>query len=86
MYIDDDESSGPLLAASARRHGVGELDVRHAYAHPIRVWIVEDGFTMIVGGDRAGRLLEVGSVRSDDGTDIVIHAMPARTRFLPKER
>jgi hypothetical protein len=33
---------------------------------------------MLVGADRAGRLLEVGVVESADG-DVIVHAMSARS-------
>jgi hypothetical protein len=37
---------------------------------------------MIIGGDRAGRPIEVGTVRSHEGVEFVIHAMAARPKFL----
>ena len=42
---------------------------------------LDDGFTMFIGPDQAGNLLEVGVVDSDDGP-IVVHAMAARTKYL----
>jgi hypothetical protein len=39
--------------------------------------------TMLIGADAAGRLLEVGVVESRDEPGLVIvHAMPARQKFL----
>jgi hypothetical protein len=35
----------------------------HALDHPIRVFDLDDGFTMVVGADPAGRVLEVESSR-----------------------
>ena len=52
---------------------------------PIRMWEIDEGMLMIIGGDSAGRLREVGVIRGADGTDVVVHAMPARDRFLPRE-
>jgi len=52
----------------------------HAYNHPIRVFEFDD-LTMLVGGDSAGRLLEVGVARAE-GIDFIVHAMPAREKFL----
>lgn len=52
----------------------------HAYRHPIRVFDL-DGLTMLVGADDAGHLLEVG-VAIGDGVEFIVHAMPARKRFL----
>jgi hypothetical protein len=43
---------------------------------------MDDGFTMFTGLDRAGNPLEVGVVEAEDGTVVIIHAMPARPKFL----
>ena len=38
---------------------------------------------MLVGPDRSGSsLLEIGVVRADDGTPVIVHAMNARPKFL----
>ncbi len=37
--------------------------------------------TMLVGGSASGALLEVGVVEGTDGS-VIVHAMPARERFL----
>jgi hypothetical protein len=42
---------------------------------------VDEGVVMYVGPDRAGNLLEVGVVDWHD-TLAIVHAMPARPRFL----
>lgn len=39
---------GPIIAESARRHGMSDEDILHAYAHPIRVFELDEGFTMII--------------------------------------
>jgi hypothetical protein len=70
----------PVILGTARRHGIDEEDILHAYRYPIRVFRVDD-MTMLIGADRSGRLLEVGVVASD-GVDFVVHAMQARTRFF----
>lgn len=69
-----------MIAPSARRHGISDEDMLHAYDNPIRVFEVDEGFTMLVGGSRAGALLEIGVVRGADGV-VVVHAMGARDRF-----
>ena len=53
----------------------------HAFDHPMFVEDLEEGFTMFVGPDRAGRLLEVGVIDGDDGP-VSVHAMPARPKYL----
>ena len=40
-----------------------------------------DDLTMLVGPDTAARLLEIGVV-TGDGIEFIVHAMPARERFL----
>ena len=68
------------MLASARRHGIPDDDMLHAYRHPIRVFDL-DGLTMLVGADSSGRLLEVG-VAVGEGIEFIVHAMPARQKFL----
>lgn len=65
---------------SVRRHQVPDDDMLHAYRHPIRVFDLDD-LTMLVGADTAGRMLEIG-VATSDGIDFIVHAMPARPKFL----
>ena len=38
---------------------------------------------LYLGPDRAGNLLEIVSVLRDDGSEIVIHAMPMRAKYEP---
>ena len=53
----------------------------HAYAHPIRVFQLEDGLTMIIGANQAATVLEVGVVDGDEAP-VIVHAMRAREKFL----
>jgi hypothetical protein len=70
-----------IIADSARKHGVSDDDIRHAYAHPIRVFELDEGLTMIVGANRAAIILEIGVVNGALAP-VVVHAMKARDRFL----
>lgn len=73
----------PIILPSARRHGVADEDMLHAYRNPIMIWEVEDDeLEMFIGPDRSAQLLEVGVVYSDDKTPIIVHAMKARTKYL----
>ncbi|MGH2747891.1 MAG: hypothetical protein ACRDKB_08205 [Actinomycetota bacterium] len=73
----------PVIASSARRHGVDEEDMLHAYRNAIDAWTLDEGLIMLVGADRSGSsLLEIGVVRADDGTPVIVHAMKARPKFL----
>ena len=69
----------PVILASARKHGVPDEDISHAYQHPIRVLLLDD-LTMLIGADLSARLLEVG-VSTREGIDFIVHAMPARLEF-----
>lgn len=74
---------GVVIAPSAFRHGLAEAAIVHAFTHPVRVVPADDeGFTMVVGGDETGRLLEIGFVETADETIVIVHAMEARRRFL----
>jgi hypothetical protein len=70
----------PAILASARKHGVTDDDMLHAYRNPVRVFELDD-LTMLIGPDRSGSLLEIG-VATAEGIDFVVHAMTARPRFV----
>lgn len=72
----------PVIAASARRHGIADEDILHAYRQPILMWDVEEGMRMLVGPSLAAALIEVGVVGASDGTPVIVHVMAARRRFL----
>lgn len=61
-YVD---AMDPVILSSARKHGVVDGDMLHAYHHPVRVFALDD-LTMLIGADEAGRVLEVG-VASAEG-------------------
>lgn len=73
-------SMDPVVLGSARRHGISDDDMLHAYRHPIRVFEFDD-LTMLVGADKAGRVLEVG-LAAAEGMEFIVHAMLARPKFL----
>ena len=71
----------PVIADSARKHGVSDEDILHAYANPIRVFDLDEGFTLVNGANPAAILLEVGVVEGATAP-VVVHAMRARDKFL----
>jgi len=71
----------PVIADSARKHGVSDEDIVHAHAHPIRVFELDDGFTMVIGANRAAIIYEIGVVKGVTAP-VVVHAMRARKQFL----
>lgn len=70
----------PVIVASARKHGISDSDMLHAYRNPIRVFQM-DHLLMLIGGDESGRMLEIG-VAAAEGIEFIVHAMPAREKFL----
>ncbi len=70
----------PAILASARRHGVLDDDMLHAYRNPIRVFDVDE-LIMLIGPDQSATLLEIG-VAHGEGIDFIVHAMAARPKFL----
>jgi hypothetical protein len=74
------ENVNPIVVFSAREHDISDDDILHAYRNPVRVLDVGD-LVMLIGADRRGRLLEIG-VTDAEGIDFIIHAMPARAKFL----
>ena len=70
----------PVILESARKHGIADDDMLHAYRNPIRVFDLDD-LIMLVGAGADGGLLEVG-VAEADGIEFLVHAMTAREKFL----
>ena len=70
----------PVILASARRHGIRDENMLHAYRNPIRVFEVDD-LIMLIGPDESATLLEIG-VAHGEGIDFIVHAMAARPKFL----
>ncbi len=71
----------PLIASSARKHGVSDTDMLHAFNNPILTEDLDDGFTMLIGPSETANLLEIEIIESPDGP-IIIHTMPARRKYL----
>ena len=69
----------PVILASARKHGVTDNDMLHAYRNPIRIFDLDD-LVMLVGADENGKPLEVG-VATAEGVEFIVHAMPTRPKF-----
>ena len=71
----------PIISDSARKHGVTDEDMLHAYRNPIRLFELDEGFTKIIGVDETAMVLEVGVVQGGI-TPMIVHAMRAREKFL----
>ncbi|MEQ8718989.1 MAG: hypothetical protein RIE08_15375 [Acidimicrobiales bacterium] len=70
------------IEPSARKHSVADDDMLHAMRHHWRAFETEDSdVTMYIGPAMTGEPLEIGLVSDADGAAL-IHAMPARRKFL----
>jgi hypothetical protein len=70
----------PVITPSARKHGVSDDAIIHAFNNPVRVEDLDEGLVMLVGPDHAGNLFEIGVVTSGEGP-VIVHAMPARPKY-----
>ena len=70
----------PRIAPHAFKHGIAEEDIMHAYRNPMRIQRQGERL-LLVGGDRAGRMLQIG-VEEGDEQDVILHAMPALEKNL----
>lgn len=71
--------------ASARRHKIGDVDIRAVAEEYVVAYPLDDdgpARELRLGFDTATRLLEVVVLLLDDGTELVIHAMKARSDYL----
>lgn len=75
----------PRIAATAYRHGIGPEDTLHAYQNAITAGLGSHNMDIAVGPATDGTLLEVGFIRAN-GETVILHSMPARTKFLPRRR
>lgn len=69
-----------MILASARRHGITDDEMLHAYRNPVRVFEFDE-LAMLIGSDQAGRMLEVG-LTAAEGVEFIVHAMTARPKFV----
>jgi hypothetical protein len=71
----------PLITASARKHGITDDDMLHAFNHPVSYEDLDEGFVMIIGPTRSAHLIELGVIDTDHGP-VMVHAMTARRKYL----
>ena len=68
------------ILASARKHGIDDEDILHAFRNAI-LDVTDDDIVMLIGPNRDGNLIEVALIRSEHGL-LIIHAMQARKKYL----
>jgi len=69
-----------IIHVSARKHGITDASMLHAVRNKLFVNELDD-FTMIIGPDISGNLIEVGIANKRNGKTIVL-AMKARKKYL----
>ena len=71
------------LLPSAGRHGVTEAEVGHAIEHLLAVEDAGDepDRWLVIGPDHAGNMLEIILILTEEGEQLIIHAMPMRTQY-----
>ena len=71
------------ILPSAHKHGISDDDIRHAANNAIAAITnpEQPDFTMLLGPDQTGQPLENGLLVAEDN-NYVIHAMPARPKYL----
>ena len=71
------------IRAAAQRHGVSDEDMLHAVANSLAIEdLGEDPDRwLIVGPDRSANLLEVIVLTTEEGSEMIIHAMPLRSIY-----
>lgn len=70
----------PEILPSARKHGIPDEDMMHAFRNAIAVFDLDE-LLMTIGPSTTGQLIEVGSI-TDNDRSYIIHAMNARKKFL----
>lgn len=70
----------PEILPSARKHGISDEDMMHAFRNAIAVFDLDE-LLMTIGPSTTGQLIEVGFI-ADNGRNYIIHAMNARKKFL----
>ena len=72
------------IVSSARKHGLSDQDIRHAYRMAVidvPVHGQQGAPRLLIGPSRAGDMLEL--LVSDDGEERIFHAMSLRPKFYP---
>ncbi len=66
---------------SAFKHGIAEEDIEHAIRQAMVIEDMEEDTRLYLGPSRSADMLELVAIVRDDGTELVIHAMPMRPKY-----
>jgi hypothetical protein len=69
------------IGEPARKHGVSDEDMLHAYRNATRRIRKDDDVVMLIGPARDGEPLEIGVLSYGGDDEVIIHAMPLRRKF-----
>jgi hypothetical protein len=69
------------IHSSAGKHGVADEDIEHAAEHAMTIEDQDDDTCLYLGPARSAALLEVVTIRRDDGSELAIHAMSMRAKY-----
>ncbi len=69
------------IHSSALKHGVSREDIEHAVRNAMAIDDLEDDLRLYLGADRRGDLLEVVAIYRRELSELVIHAMPMRSKY-----
>jgi hypothetical protein len=70
------------IHSSARKHGVADEDIEHAMENAMSIDDQDDDTRLYLGPARNAELLEVATIIRDDSSELVIHAMKMRPKYL----
>lgn len=68
---------------SAGKHGIAEVDIEHAVENAMSIDERDDDTRLYLGPARDADLLEVVTIVRADGSELAIHAMRMRPKYLP---
>ena len=68
------------ILASARKHGIADEDILHAFRNAV-FEVTDDDIMMLIGPNRHGNLIEIALIRSKNRF-LIIHAMQAWKKYL----
>ncbi len=72
-----------IIWETARKHGISDEDIKYVYEFALNsiVFPEQPDLIMLFGFDTIGRGLEVGYITTDQGEDMIIHAMKVRAGY-----
>ena len=74
------------IHGSARKHGITDDDIRHAINFALVIADLGEDRLLHLGPDFAGNLLEIVTLVTATGVQLVIHAMRARPKYQSQLR